>query len=1646
MRGSKAWSKLMLALGTAALVGASLLLMLNAGGRVLAVGSLPPSQEPARQVAPTLPPPLEPLPPRTGFIPPPMDLSHLKGDRMPEGVSATALLPSEWDWRDQGRVTSVKNQGNCGSCYAFAAIANIESELLIDGAGSYDFSENNAKECSWNGPSCAGGNYSMLANLFSQKGTVLEPCDPYVDSDVDCDDTCPYSKTLLDWRMISGDAVPNTNVLKAYVYATASPIYASMYAGAGPGDAWYEEFMNYDDSYTLYYAGTETPNHAVLIVGWDDDLSHDGGTGGWIVKNSWGAGWGDSGYFTIAYGSASIGKYSSFMYDWQDYDPDGDIMYYDEAGGSLMFGVGYGSTTGWGLCKFIPASNTHATRVEFWTTDRTTDIDVYIYDNFDGTTLSNLLWSSHDHSFNEAGYHGVAVDPSLAVTNGDDVIVVIKFTNESFEGPIPIDIAGPHETQRTYSSADGSTWIDEGGYGDDDVAIRLRTSDAAVAPTPTHTSTPTLTPTQTPTGTPTPTHTPTPTLTPMQTPTGTPTPTHTSTPTPTPTPTTQTPTFTPTPTGAPPTTTPTSTPTPTPTHTSTPTPTQPPMPAARVFLPLIWKGRATPTPTPTNTPTHVPGAWVIGALAWDLTTGGPLRWASIEFRYFRYNSWMLYGQAQTEADGRVEWSLTGDWWLEGSDGTGTGRWDLQLRVISAPSGSGCTSVSATSDCGGTSQWYNDRLYFQDVSVVGQTYTGNYFDFLCPTSTPTSTSTPTPTATPTSTATPTPTATGTPTPTPTATDTATATPTPTATSTPTPTNTPTPTSCPDMFEPDDTCPQASSIPVDGGAQPHNFDPRGDEDYVKFGAEPGNVYTIKTLNLSDDNDTTLTLYDPNCTNKLDYNDEDPGVPRASKIVWECPEQGTYFVKIAPPDQDIWGCDMTYDIEVTSATVTPTPTNTSTPKPTSTPTNTRTPTPTRTPTTTNTPIPTPTTTPTLTCLDGYEPDDSSGAARWIEVNGVPQSHAFDTPSDQDWVKFETVASNVYTITTQGLSTGNDTTLTLYDTDGATELEHNDNDPDKPPGSKDSKITWLCPAEDTYFVKAAPVAQVGNCVTYTIAVGLFGDEYERENDDVTPQPIAVGETQRHNFHEDGDTDLLTFWVKDGYWYDVSTSKLAEGVDTVITVTVGTIPYTHPFGDDRSDTDLSSMVTFAPTTSAPAVVTIRDSFDDQSGADHWYNITVEQLVDNYEPDNTREEALNNPIIIDVPQPQHNLYPEPDVDMVWFGVKKGLLYVLGTSNLITGTDTFITVEIFTGTVIITDTDGVTCDPTDYYWCENDDIGTGWPEPMPDPDFFASEVRFVPDESGEWGPNDDKGFAWATISKGASGYYGHDKTYELRLDMLSPDVDKYEPDEIRPKFINDREPQEHNFYPYGDQDFVKFLAKPVSDVEERWYGVFTSNLAAGADTAITVKIGSKEGYNDDYDPGSGNFASTVCITATEQYSGTAVVTITNLAQFGPTNSYTVTVVELPFIETIPDFLPLDCEEGGAPSPATYEISVTVPGGGNLWWQAGESADWLDIGPNIGKTPSTLHVVITGTASLPAGFYQEMITISPTGTIPCNQWQPNFHLPVNLVIAPLPPMLESEAWFIPGVTHPTPRLQTMYERTGIFLPLRWKEWVGPRRFRP
>ena len=145
--------------------------------------------------APSMPPPQYQPPPvidghGTGFIAPTTGVVHISEQAMSDGslVGEPPVgngLPASFDWRNPpSKVTSVKDQGQCGACYAFAGIGNVESKVLIDTNTTPpgpDYSENNAKECNWReinnwvdgggNPwgSCDGGDYKILASLFSRK-------------------------------------------------------------------------------------------------------------------------------------------------------------------------------------------------------------------------------------------------------------------------------------------------------------------------------------------------------------------------------------------------------------------------------------------------------------------------------------------------------------------------------------------------------------------------------------------------------------------------------------------------------------------------------------------------------------------------------------------------------------------------------------------------------------------------------------------------------------------------------------------------------------------------------------------------------------------------------------------------------------------------------------------------------------------------------------------------------------------------------------------------------------------------------------------------------------------------------------------------------------------------------------------------------------------------------------------------------------------------------------------------------------------------------------------------------------------------------------------------------------------------------------
>ncbi len=227
-----------------------------------------------------------------GFIPPSPEVQSRIPQYVPKGVMQ---LPNSFDWRTRNGTTPGKNQGGCGSCWAFAAVSQLEGHVHFYDGRIEDLSEQQCLDCNAYGGGCGGGWLGAAYEVFQDPGSVGELCIPYLAADQpDCDqDQCQVLARIANFAYI-----PN-NVDQIKQAVLNGPVATSMVV---PPD-----FYNYTSGcYQSDY--DEQVDHAVAIVGWHNDMC--GGDGAWIIKNSWGTGWGYEGFGYIKYGTARIGSYS----------------------------------------------------------------------------------------------------------------------------------------------------------------------------------------------------------------------------------------------------------------------------------------------------------------------------------------------------------------------------------------------------------------------------------------------------------------------------------------------------------------------------------------------------------------------------------------------------------------------------------------------------------------------------------------------------------------------------------------------------------------------------------------------------------------------------------------------------------------------------------------------------------------------------------------------------------------------------------------------------------------------------------------------------------------------------------------------------------------------------------------------------------------------------------------------------------------------------------------------------------------------------------------------------------------------------------------------------------------------------------------
>lgn len=203
-------------------------------------------------------------------------------------------LPDTFDWRQKVTLSPVKNQGNCGSCWAFSTTATWRDAMIVQAKENGDGSEQYVLDCNRQGYSCNGG-YFDVSEIWVTPGAVREKdYAAYSAKKYSCNTSAPKFAKALKWFYIEGSkgGDPTVDDIKE-----ALMLYGPVSVGVAAGNDW----SNYRGGILQGSACTSKQlNHAVQIVGW--------GKGYWIVRNSWGTGWGEQGFIRIAFDCDGIGE------------------------------------------------------------------------------------------------------------------------------------------------------------------------------------------------------------------------------------------------------------------------------------------------------------------------------------------------------------------------------------------------------------------------------------------------------------------------------------------------------------------------------------------------------------------------------------------------------------------------------------------------------------------------------------------------------------------------------------------------------------------------------------------------------------------------------------------------------------------------------------------------------------------------------------------------------------------------------------------------------------------------------------------------------------------------------------------------------------------------------------------------------------------------------------------------------------------------------------------------------------------------------------------------------------------------------------------------------------------------------------------
>lgn len=371
-------------------------------------------------------------------------------------------LPDAYDMRDYGRVSPVRDQGNQGTCWAFASLGALETITLPQEEMVYSvdhMSLNNGFSLDLS----EGGEHTMsIAYMAAWRGPVLEEDDPYGDGETD--ESLTAVKHLKEAIIINER---DDNKIKSAIYKYGG-VETSIYLEMPYGES-YSVYYN-PDTASYYYDGYEEPNHDLVIVGWNDNYPKENfalkpsSDGAYICKNSWGESFGDGGYFYISYEDVNICQKSIVYTSLDDADDYDNIYQTDELG--WVGQMGYSDESAYFANVYEAKGKETLKAVSFYATGPNTKFSVFVVTDYE--EMNSLNRGRKEVGKGEtryAGYYTVDLNQDIELEPGQKYAIIMSITTPGSERPIAIECDAGERTANLdltdgegYMSLYGEIW------------------------------------------------------------------------------------------------------------------------------------------------------------------------------------------------------------------------------------------------------------------------------------------------------------------------------------------------------------------------------------------------------------------------------------------------------------------------------------------------------------------------------------------------------------------------------------------------------------------------------------------------------------------------------------------------------------------------------------------------------------------------------------------------------------------------------------------------------------------------------------------------------------------------------------------------------------------------------------------------------------------------------------------------------------------------------------------------------------------------------------------------------------------------------------------------------------------------------------